>query len=286
VADRFEKLGALKVQSLVQRDIGADGGGHAVCALAFPQMIVPRYYTCSMRIISPDSVGTTQPEAQMAYATIGALMPMFRGQTTQEDGADVTLDEILGRYMSDAQNDWYPDFDTEDDALETDVGLPGDQSLESPQMREQKFLKRKGILGLPGKAMFKADSDILYVDQFFKRGRLPRVSELMDPHLVGIGFWADDISFNTDSSTYIFANAGDADMRALYENVITHMGSFQGENEAVQEAVPTSLVQFIDRTFSDVTGVNTGATLNVTCRVTVTCDVYINTVNRRWIAPA
>jgi hypothetical protein len=35
VADRFEKLGALKVQSLVQRDIGADGGGHAVCALAF-----------------------------------------------------------------------------------------------------------------------------------------------------------------------------------------------------------------------------------------------------------
>lgn len=262
VPKNYNWVGHYYLRGEFYRLVLANGAELAVWAKMIPMMCVPRRYWFNLSAIG-DITGTVPGSGQWQHFRVGCGDMNLSQEDVETD--DFTGQEMLDRYMDVGSGV----FSGDDGDEETDLGLPGDTELSNARQRRRDFISETKRLGLPKNAVFSDANQITYLDQFNRRGAMPRTTFDM-PKFVIAGYTVDIAPSQADWSTAISGNAGG--MNDLYRDLLDAFDN-TGQITGVT-GITSDLGNYLSEGFREAAVIDIDQAMNVRCRGTVEVDVY------------
>ncbi len=286
---KYKWVGSTTIRSRTDRLTTVAGIGIAIAGKILPRLVIPRHWWMRCDIVS--SVPPTAGEqASMSYSQLGMVVPIYQGQSSIEDAADVTLDEMVGRYFrefrANTTGGGFPDFDTEDDAIGTDYGLFGNIETRSSDVKRYGFFERIKDLGLPNNAVITADGTIHYVDHYSTNGGFKPVADPQQPNLLAVTMYADEATQISDVSQYMWGTTSsevqpDSILDLLYDFFEDPTGAEMVGGVDIAGDLQSWLMTNFSPAAETVT--NEAEVLVVRTVLSVTVDVYKDATMRRYL---
>ncbi len=273
----LDYVGQAYLKSKTTREIAADGVVKWVGGRVLPKYTIPVRYWLRGTLIG-EATTTVAPTGHMDYAITGGVHPMFAGQESMEDAADVTGDDLIGRYWRGSiEEDYTPDFDEDAGGLTAinSFGLPNSHEEIRDEHKARFFFKRHKLLGLPANAVFTKDDGIRYTDYFSTDGAIPwQLDAPESARLVAFGACANDAVGSTDWSQILFGVAGNDTLDSIYEELLFELGGYDKTQDAGNEDTFGTLSGWGSSGYDDSGVVNVEDTLYLITNLTVQVVVY------------
>lgn len=273
---RPNRVGTLYVKQYNDRTVASTGSELFIGGKFFPAYVRPEYYWATVRWIGNDA--GMVPDGGVWVSFRAGLVPTNLNQE-QVETDDITVDEMIGRYMK-PEGDRFGDTS---DAGETGLGIPEDQQQRSSWWKKREVFWYRDIHTLPDGAVFNNADLILATGKFQKNGSLKKIPVPYDaPSFFGVGASVDVIDVNTDSGDILFG--GLLDQTELYQDILDAVGPGEGSASLADLNHGSALQKWLEGGY--VTGgINVDQSLHFRTKLTIRCGVYTPHMAGRSVSP-
>lgn len=275
-AKGHRRVGTVYVKQYNDRQVTSTGSEVFIGGKFFPPYVVPEHYWTTIRWIGNDA-GMVPDAGVWVGIRAGHVETNLNQEQVETD--DITVDEMMGRYMAPEGVRW---IDTSDSA-EAGAGIPEDQQQRSSWWKRREMFWYRDIHCLPDGAVFNNADLILATGKFKKSGSLKKSPVAFDtPSYIGIGATVDIIDTNQDSGDILFGGLLDAN--ELYEEILGSVGPGEVAGQMAEQNHSAALQKWLEGGI--VTGgLNVDQSMNFRSKLTIKCGVYIPHIAGRQVSP-
>lgn len=173
----FKKVGTGYIKTQVKEVSSASAGQEVfIGGKGFPPYVVPTRYWMNLRMVG---TANSSPNAAQDYSVRGIAVPLTRSQGTSAAGQD--LMEKFGDPFADP-------IDWQQATVLFDLGIQGGLQEYTSWYKDRQVFQRGATLALPERAVFSADGNVRYVDQWSQKGAIMSPWAVDEPKFFGVGY--------------------------------------------------------------------------------------------------
>lgn len=196
----FKKVGTGYAKPQTKEVSSATAGKEVfIGGKGFPPFVVPTRYWLNLRMVG---TANSSPNAAQDYSVRGIAVAVSRNQGTGAVGQD-----LMEKYASpiSAAGDWLGATTL------VGLGIQGSQIEYTSWYKDRELFQRTGTLALPERAVFSADGNVRYVDQWSMKGSIETPWVVDEPKFFGLGYTTNVPVYDTvvDWDAVLWGNQAD-----------------------------------------------------------------------------